>query len=342
MLDLVSSFEKLIPPETGTGAAARFSALPIPGYPQHRVGMDAQGAPSLLIAAVGTHGPGWPAPIVLEHLTVQHDVDCRVTEPGGSLADGRFTVVRCVGKDRALHAYFLHVAAAVVALLGEGPSRLDVGRAIDRLVELFRSMTAPARKSVQGLWAEVLLMARLRDPARLVAAWHLLPGDRYDFSSDNQRIEVKSALGRVRQHHFALEQLVPVAGTQLLIASVLLERAGAGTTLAELVSEVRSRCGHDPQLLLHVDRVIAQTLGDSWRQAQEERFDRQAAESSLAFFKPEAIPRVDTTLPRGVSDVHFRVDLTGLPPANLEEYRGQGGLFAAALARPFARSTGGR
>jgi hypothetical protein len=275
---------------------------------------------------------------------VQHDVDCRVRQPDGSVEEGRFTVVRCTGRGRALHAYFLRVSAAVVALVGEEPSRADVGGAIDRLVELFRVMSAAPRKSVRGLWTEVLLMARLRDPAPLAAVWHVLPADRYDFSAGGQRIEVKSASGRIRQHHFALEQRVPVPGTEVLIASVLVERAGAGTTLANLVGEVRSRISHEPRLLLpdtgrqHVDLVIAQTLGDSWRQTQEERFDRQLAESSLVFYEPAVVARVDPSLPRGVSDVRFRVDLTGLPAADLTAYRAQGGLFAAALHRLSATS----
>ncbi len=176
-------------------------------------------------------------------------------------------------------------------------------------------------------------MARLRDPAPLAAAWHVLPGDRYDFSAGSQRIEVKSATGRVRQHHFALEQLLPVPGTRVLVASVLVEQAGAGTALADLVSEVRSRVGHNPQLLLHVDQVVAQTLGDSWRHAQEERFDRHVAESSLAFFEPTVIPKVEPNLPPAVSGVHFRADLTGLPKADLVAHRSQGGLFGAVLRR---------
>lgn len=333
MLDLVSSFDTLRAPTGAPGTATRFSAVPIPGYGQHRIGKDPEGAPSLLVAVVEGAEPGGPAPIVLEHLTVQHDVDCRVTQLDGSVLDGTFTVVRCAGRDRALHEYFLRVAASVVAFIGEEPSRADVGTAIERLVELFRSMDTIPRKSLQGLWAEVLLMARLRDPAPLAAAWHVLPSDRYDFSAGTERIEVKSATGRVRQHHFALEQLVAVPGTKVLIASMLVERAGAGATLSDLVSEVRSRIGHDPRLLLHVDQVVAQTLGDIWRQAQEERFDRHLSESSLSFFDPEVIPRVDPSLPRGISDVRFRVDLTGLPSADLATYRSGGGLFAAALRR---------
>lgn len=333
MLDLVSSFEALRPPDAGAGTASRFSAIPIPGGGQHRLGKDSEGAPSLLFTVVDGRASALPPPIVLEHLTVVYGVDCRVTQPDGSVEERKFTVVRCTGTDRVLHSYFLRVAVSIVRLLGEQPSYMDVSRAVDGLVELFRSMATAPRKSVQGLWAELLLMARLRDPAPLAAAWHVLPGDRYDFSAGDHRIEVKSATGRVRQHHFTLEQLLPVPGTQVLVVSVLVERAAAGTALVDLVREVRSRTSDAPQLLLHVDRVVAQTLGDGWRHAQEQRFDRQLAESSLAFYEPAVIPQVDANLPRGVSNVQFVADLTGAPSADLRAYRSKGGLFAAALRR---------
>ena len=85
--------------------------------------------------------------------------------------------------------------------------------------------------------------------------------------------------------------------------------------------------------MLRLDLVVAQTLGDSWRQAQEERFDREAAENSLGFFEAKAIPSVDPNLPGGVSEVRFRVDLTGVPSANLSQYRALGGIFGATLKR---------
>jgi hypothetical protein len=332
MLDLLSSFEALPTPSVaGLPGGARFSAAPIDGYELHRLGKDFSGTPSLLIYVTDAPGMGWPAPIALENLTVQHDVECRIAHPNGELEQGRFTVVRCMGNDRALQGYFLRAAATIVTLLGEAPSHADVTAAIERLVELFRAMSTASRKSVQGLWAELFLIARSLRPDTLVAAWHVLPDDRYDFSGGGQRIEVKSASGRVRAHHFSLEQLLPPTGVTALIASTFVERAGAGISVLDLATEVRERISHDPDLLLHVDRIVTATLGQNWRYAQEQRFDRELAENSIAFFSPDSIPSVDPSVPPGVSDVHFRVDLTALEPVNTKEYRVQGGLFALTL-----------
>lgn len=333
MLDLLSAYAGLTAPSHGGAAGTRFTAVPIEGYERHRIGKDAESNASLLISVAASASATWPAPIVLEHLSVQHDVECRITQPGGTSETGRFTLVRCIGGDRMLDEYFLRVIGVVIPLLGDSPSDRDVSTAIDRLVTLFRAMSGTPKKSVQGLWAELLLIARSSDPSRMVGAWHVLATDRYDFNQGVERLEVKSAAGPTRQHHFSLNQLLPIPGTRVLIASVLAERAGAGVSVGELVNEVRARLGDDVRLVLHTHDVVLETLGTGWRAALGERFDRQVAESSVSFYEPEAIPRVDERLAPGVSDVHFRVDLTGVPTADLTRYRGGGGLLRSVMQR---------
>jgi hypothetical protein len=202
---------------------------------------------------------------------------------------------------------------------------------MDRLVELFRAMEVPRGKTVQGFWAELLLMARSRRPEVLLRAWHSVPEDRYDFSDGPLRIEVKSAVGGVRVHHFSLAQLLPVAGVRVVVASVLVQRAGGGTSVADLLALVRGRAGGTAELLLHADRVTALTLGASWRAALDERFDLEVAERSLRFFDSSAVPAPSPVLPPGVSEVSFRADLSTVPSVGPEWMRGSGHLFEAAL-----------
>lgn len=326
-------FQALEMPADLAGPGSRFTAVPIPGHEQHRIGKDAHGAPALLISVTDTPRNPWSVPIALEHLAILRNVECHVALPDGAVEMRQFTIVLCLHGDHSLHGYFLQVVAAIVTLLGPIPSSADVNHAISRLVELFRALTSAPKKSVQGLWAELFLMARLREPSALVAAWHSQPSDLYDFSAGSQRIEVKSATGRVRRHHFTLEQVLPIPGTRVLVASVLIERAGAGTSVAELIDQVRSRVSNNAELLLRIDQVVSLTLGNSWRAALEERFDRQLAEDSISFFEPTAIPKPSADLPAGVSNVRFQSDLSGAPTVDTREYRALGGLFKTTLDR---------
>jgi hypothetical protein len=176
-------------------------------------------------------------------------------------------------------------------------------------------------------------MAQLPNPALLVAAWHTQLSDIYDFSSRNQRIEVKSVSGRIRRHYFTLDQLCPVPETRVVIASILVERAGAGVSVADLVDQIRSKVSTNAELLVHIDQVVGLTLGNSWRSSLQDRFDLQLAETSLAFFEPMSIPKVNPDLPAGVSNVRFRADLTGVPTADTRALRAFGELFQAAIRR---------
>ena len=133
-------------------------------------------------------------------------------------------------------------------------------------------------------------------PAVMISAWHQTPEDRYDFSASNQRIEVKSAAGRIRQHHFGLQQLHPPRGTNLLVASTFVESAGGGVSIAELADQVRSQIAGDPGLILLLDRIVGLTLGDNWRQASQFRFDKELAEQSLRCVKLKRVAFHGTVL----------------------------------------------
>lgn len=333
MLDLATIFNSFQPPDSVTEQTIRFSAQPIPDYERHRIAKDALDKPSLLIFISDDPGNEKLIPIKLEHLTIQYDVNCRILHVDGSIEEERFTVVRCTSTDKALHTYFLRCIATIVISLGMTPSRQKVALAIKNLVALFRTMSEKPRKSVQGLWAELFLIARGYDTAAMVAAWHVTPEDRYDFNFGNQRIEVKSTSTRVRQHYFSLEQLCPPPDTTLLIASLFVEYAGAGTSTIELAEQIRMRLDNNPDLLFRMDWIISLTLGENWRDALEDRFDLELAEDSLTFYEATNIPMVSRNLPPGVSDVHFKSDLTNCPPVPIQHFQALGGLFQVAFRR---------
>jgi hypothetical protein len=201
MVDLARQFRALEPPPDAT-SDLRFSAVPVEEHPRHRIAMDRHGLPSLLVTVLDadTAGP----PLVLEHLRMQQGVECRVTEPGGVTETRRFTIIRCTDDDSDTRTYFLRVGGAVLEAMGNEPTSEMVSETIERLVELFRALTVPARKSVIGFWGELFVISQSRNPSTLVQAWHAFPEERFDFSLGGERLEVKTALGRIRRHHFSL------------------------------------------------------------------------------------------------------------------------------------------
>lgn len=325
---LAEIFERLPGPRS-SGALPSFSTAVIPGG-LHRIGRDAQGAAALLLAT-GQGDPPGRAPLELEHLVVQYAVPCLIWKEDGSSEESVFTLIRCREADRVLVGYFLGVLDSLVPILGSSPSEARVREVVGYLVELFRALQTPRRKTVQGLWAELFLIAQASEPCELVRAWHRDPAEPFDFSIPTQRLEVKSTVGPARTHHFSLEQLSAPAGVRILVASLIVARAGGGVSVAELSTRARARLGGDVSLMLKVERVVADSLGQDWRLGLEESFDIDRAAESLAFFRASDIPCVDRRLPAEVSEVHFRADLGRIAAADSRELQREEGIFRAAM-----------
>ncbi len=329
-INLIDLFDTLVAPKKSQDDRL-YAANVIPGFSRYHLAKDSGNAPALLIELEEQVSHSMQPSIHLQHLYVVHSADCHITRPDGSSETGRFTVIRCVNADRILKLYFIRILVTILPILGPTPSNEAIKKAINHLTELFRAIASPALKTVQGLWAELLLIVGAREPHILIDSWHNNPSDLYDFCSTSQRIEVKSTSGQTRRHHFTLNQLYPPDGTQLIIASILVDRTSEGESISDLIEDLRLKLTVFPDHLTRIDRTVALSLGDTWRQASIERFDRLLAEQSLAFFHYTNIPSISRDLPKCVSDVHFTSDLTGILPVSPEKMLTAGGLLAAAV-----------
>lgn len=328
MPTLVEAFDAL-PVPAGSADATIFSARPAAGAETHRVAKQVNGAPALLISVGAAPSTPRPASVELENIQIQHDLECVVSQPDGGQERGRFSVILCKGEGRELHAYFLRVSGPLLQVLGSSPTRAQVSRAIDQLVELFSAMSLPARKSVQGLWAEVFLIVRASEPATLIEAWHANPEDRYDFGTGSQRIEVKSCSGAPRRHHFTLDQLTPPPGVQVMVASTFAQRTGNGASIADFIDRLRESV-HRPELILRLEKLVAMTLGDCWPNGLRDHFDEQVADDSLRFYRSDSVPSIVGALPIELTQVRFVADLSAAEAVQNEDLQEAGGILSAA------------
>lgn len=331
MLDLEPQFLELETPK-GKEGSFQFAAQSIPGYVGFRIAKDSSSRPCILINAEKMVMPTpSSAPIVLKHLRVLPRVKCRIIHDGGHTEEGNFSVLSCISDDPRLHKYFLRIGSVVISSLSTEPKHEELLAVFNSLVDLFRSLSNPSRKSLQGLWAELFVIERSHNPGELVRSWHIFPEDRYDFSKGKQRLEVKSTAGRSRQHMFSLEQLIPPADTIAVVASVIIERAGGGVSIDQLVQSIASRL-ISAEEILHLELTVAKTLGELWDETREDCFDYELAKQTLEFFDTRSVPSIShDSIPPEISHVRFQSNLDGTPPINRLDYRRMGGIFKAAL-----------
>lgn len=311
------------PPSDGT-----YAAFPVPSAPDYRLAMTFEGRPCLMVTTSRATHSVTLADLVGEHVRVLHGRRCEVLEHDGRVWSDEFTLVICSSDDVRLQGYFLDVVETLIALLGQHPTEANLREAMHGLLELFRTLRAPARKTARGLWAEMLVVCHASDPTGVLAAWHPDFEEPFDFGKGVQRVEVKSASDRSRRHHFALAQLSPPIGTEVVVVSVFVVPAAGGPSIRDLMVELKTIALHIPELQNRVDRVVAQALGDSLLSSVDLRFDRELAIDSLQFYHHETIPAIHE-VPLGVTDVRFMSDLSHCLPMALARLKGYGALFAS-------------
>jgi hypothetical protein len=311
-----------------------YDAVSIPGFRKHKLAKDKNNNPCLLLNIDNSKVDNLHPPLRLENLTILYNVECK-TICKNAEERNRYTVICCTGRDQLIKDYFFKICNTIVSIIGIDPTPELIYDAVDKLVELFRSLSNSPKKSIQGLWAELFLISISKDPKELIEAWHQSPLEKYDFSKNDQRIEVKSSTSNKREHHFSLEQINPEQGTKVLVASIFVERIGTGISLMEVADIIRSRINFDPELVFHIDQVISLTLGRKWKLAENDKFDYELAKKSLSFFRSELIPTINPDIPNSISNVHFKVDLSNIKPINKQEFRLYNEIFKAAY--PFRK-----
>jgi hypothetical protein len=293
-----------------------YSVAPLPMYPGSFVGKDSHDRACVLIA-VSDLIAGHSAPIRLESLEVQFDVRSLVKDLG-QVREDTFTVIRCRSLAPELTRYFLSIGETILRILGPHPTRSAVAHAVNQLAVIFQRLQSPPTRTVNGLFGELILITNSRNPPHLLSAWRLKDSSRFDFSSGDLRLDVKTASGHLRAHTFSYDQCNPPPGTVALVASLFVEQSSSGPSLRDVVRRIEASAGDDSDLVMKLHDVVAETLGNALQEALSIRFDEKLAASSLCFYDLRAIPAVRSQPPTGVSDIHFRSDLSGAAAASIE------------------------
>jgi Putative PD-(D/E)XK family member, (DUF4420) len=302
-------FQVIAPPENENPDKPIYAVIPVPDHQNYFVGKDRESHACLLVA--GCDRPGrMQAPIRLENLDVQFDLRCQVRKEKEIERVGTFTVIRCRLLDTEIVRYFLSICETIVAMVGDRPAHRELASAVHRLAAIFQRMQKPPVRPVNGLFGELYLIWRSSNPSRALKAWRVDEAARFDFADGDVRLDVKAATGRVRAHTFSYEQCNPPPGTIAVVASLFVERVPNGISVGNLIQEIEARVAAYPDVVLKLHEVVAATLGGTLTEALGLTFDERLADSSLRFFDLRQVPGIRGALPGGVTDVHFRSDLS--------------------------------
>lgn len=290
-------------------------AVDFPGFPAHRIGKAADGSAVVLIRTRPGGGRRFLPPLATEFLRVTYSGPYSVRYESGSTEEGQFASLACVSSDAAIVRLFFTFVTGLLETLPPSPSVDETANMIRDVVQMFRALSLPASETVQGIWAELFIIATSRSKACMARAWHHLPSEISDFSAGGDRLEVKSSSRRRRLHHFSLKQLDPPVGARIWIASLFVERTAGGTSLATMLEMACAGLHSADTARLH--RVTAETLGAGLPSGLEMAFDLELARDSLQYFDATTLPRPLLPLPLEITELRFVADISRVPSMKL-------------------------
>ncbi len=246
--------------------------------------------------------------MMLSGLTASFDVLCRITLETGVETEKRVSILECTaGLD--VQALFPATAMTILRVLGPTPTMTEAAIAVSRLAAIFSALTRPSRQSVTGLIGELMVILLALDPITAVDCWRVTPEDHFDFAAGDARLEVKASSSGLRLHSFSWEQCNP-PHRPALVASLLVDSSGGGTSLRHLLHRIEARLANSPETALRLRETVTATMGASLSTALDHRFDEAASRASLRWFDLHAIPAIRGDLPPGVGHTRFTSDLS--------------------------------
>jgi len=296
--------------------AGSLQAKLFPGRTNDYIARGSKGEPTVLIANKG--GRTNVAPIALRNIFVEYAAEmeiCLETE----VTQGSFIVLAASDDRPDLYEAFCAMVEAVVSGLPVNPAAFEVEHTIQALIELFRVANTPPKKTVVGLWGELLIIDASPDSVAALRAWHVTPFDKHDFVLDKYAIEIKSTERTERIHEFNHSQLINVAGKDVLIVSVLLRRSSTGYSCQDIADAILLKLP-DQKDRLKLLRGVYESLGNEVYMSNDLRFDRREALNLLRQVRAETLPRVLVPPNSGISNVRYSINLDAcLPSIALEE-----------------------
>lgn len=280
----------------------------IPGYNRHKIGISKDGLPIFFVAT--DEDDTSAIDINLELIKVEFQKRCELITEHGETKTGVYSIVSLKSDSEDIIKYFVNTVYYVIRQLSINPSFTEIKAELNNLVHLFRSLSNPPKKEIQGLWTELLIIEKSKDADYMIGCWHQNKSDRYDFNDGFDKIEIKSTSKNSRTHRFSATQLQEISNSFILIGSTFTIETGTGVCANDLMEEIAKKIS-DPKLLLRLNAVVAETMGSDIDRIYDTFFDYNRAVDEIKYFDIKSIPSLNHfKIPSEITNIKFDCDLT--------------------------------
>lgn len=280
------------------------------GYGPVRYALDDTGSPRLLIPYAWVDG--------LEAITKLSGPSLHVGLSSLQGPSGRSIYIDVVLVAPVLSKVFSELCQEILRRISVGGNPAE---AVSSTIQDFRALLAdPASQvvsesAVGGLIGELLFLLKITAKGgSSISAWTGPMGQRHDFRTKAGAVEVKTSLRKATTHiHIhGIEQLTAPAGAPLWLAHFRIERASSGRlSVSALFDDLVARGISTQELSSRLADVgCLDPHGLAWNREwyELEAFDLYAV--TEAFPRLDAHMFVNGSLPPGISDLVYKVDLS--------------------------------
>lgn len=296
-----------------------FSIHEIPGIPFHKIGISEEKYPMFFIKS--EYAGDYFLDQSLEIISVQFNKECNLYSENVLKEKGFYTVIILKSSIPEIQKYFIDILYLLIKKIPAIPTLKNIREELKSLVELFRCFSKPPLKTIQGIWAEMLIIERSIDPDYLVNSWHSSILSKFDFNDGVDRIEVKSTIRDRRVHRFSISQLASSSSSNTIVASVLTSETGIGLSIFDLRERIFTAL-KSKDLISKIDDILSKTLGKDIEKAIDYFFDYNSAIDFIRFYNIINIPTIDSSaVPQQISSVKFDCDLTEIEPLKISDVK---------------------
>jgi hypothetical protein len=211
------------------------------------------------------------------------------------------------------------VAAIFMGLIKIQSRYGSAGSAIWEMKLLFENgfNSTVSEETIVGLVGELLLINSSEDPDVLVKHWHSNIDAYFDFSSEKQRIEVKTTKSNIRNHKFSSNQVGTEFDDKTLVVSTVLNLVEQGTGISELIFEISKKLS--PENSTKLLSIVVSTLGTLPEMVDGLKIDLSESIKSIRFIKSINIPRPQRS--PGVISMNWVANLDDVPFEKMDASR---------------------
>ncbi|WP_169336193.1 PD-(D/E)XK motif protein [Pontibacter roseus] len=293
-------------PGQGTFAEA------FPGFTHHKIAINEHGEVLVLISSANKTSIKLHS-VKLELIEVAYNQLCLISTKEHAASKTHFTVLRLKSLNQHFQEYFLGICKLIMQNLSPLPVLEDVQVEVEKLLKMFDKANRTARKAIQGLFAELVLISATINKQQAIYAWHANPNDSFDFNFNSFLVEVKSSATNERKHTFSNAQLHNHAGSiSIYVASLILLQSDEGLSILDLIHSIEDD-GITLDARLKLNDIVFDVLGESITELDNIRYNLDYALGSLTFYNLLDVPRIELEhIPPNIAHLKYEVDFIAI------------------------------